>query len=335
MAKGLAVATATSLPERDEMVRRVPGPRNPYVEVIAKATVEAITLQDPVAAGPLTSLQQLSSAYIAREATRSILGTPGFRRVPMNTLVAAVESGTSATWAGTGQPTRVSSMAFTRVTLGTTSLSVISVLTDELAKFSSPEALTIVESDLLTATARAIDAEMLSSTAAVDGLKPAGLLAGKSPIGGGSPSSAESDVYTLITSVRSGEAAAPVFFLSRYGAAALAQLRSSGGDRLFPDLGLNGGDILGVPAVITRAAESKLILADAATILVGDAGVDIDRAEAAALQMSDAPAAGAASMVSLFQTNSIALRVRRWICWQPAFDDSVAYIDIVGAGSPA
>ena len=78
---------------------------------------------------------------------------------------------------------------------------------------------------------------MLSSETAIEGLKPAGLLQGRDPVGGGSPESAEADVYATVAAVRGGEAESPIFFTSRYAAAALAQLQTSGGVRVFPDRG--------------------------------------------------------------------------------------------------
>jgi hypothetical protein len=76
-------------------------------------------------------------------------------------------------------------------------------------------------------------------------------LFGLSETGGGSPDSIEDDVAELIRAVRLGEAMAPFFVASKYGALFLAQQRDAGGNRLFPNINLrSGGDILGIPLIL-------------------------------------------------------------------------------------
>jgi hypothetical protein len=72
--------------------------------------------------------------------------------------------------------------------------------------------------------------------------------------------------------------------------------------------------------------------------LADDGAVQVDASREASLQMLDNPTnnsatATATTMVSMWQTNSIALRAERFINWAKRRDDAVVYMDDVNWGS--
>ncbi len=69
----------------------------------------------------------------------------------------------------------------------------------------------------------------------------------------------------------------------------MATLRNAGGQRVFPNVGALGGDILGVPLLVSPGAGSNLILLDADAILVADGGLELGNSNQATIEMSDAP----------------------------------------------
>jgi hypothetical protein len=77
-----------------------------------------------------------------------------------------------------------------------------------------------------------------------------------------------------------------------------------------------------------------LVAVDAAGIVLGDGGVEIDISNAAALQLDTAPSAGAAARLSLFQPNVVALKITRWMNWAKRAD-AVAFRRVSLGGSPA
>ena len=92
----------------------------------------------------------------------------------------------------------------------------------------------------------------------------------------------------------------------------------------------------------TAAAGDMLIAANADAIALADDGqVTVDASREASLEMSDAPTgdAGAAtpvatSLVSMWQTNSLALRAERFINWEKLRTGAVVYMeDVVWGGS--
>ena len=60
--------------------------------------------------------------------------------------------------------------------------------------------------------------------------------------------------------------------------------------------------------------------------LADDGGVDVSISSEASLQMDDAPTAGAAQLVSLWQNNLIGFRAERTVNWARRRDNSVAYL---------
>ena len=108
----------------------------------------------------------------------------------------------------------------------------------------------------------------------------------------------------------------------------MALLRSSGGAPAFPDLGILGGNISGVVVVPSDALTNKAILLDAAQAVVDVGPIIPSKSTQAALQLSDTPTDGATSLVSLWQTNSVAIKLERW--WGFALLSSSAAVTITG-----
>jgi hypothetical protein len=102
----------------------------------------------------------------------------------------------------------------------------------------------------------------------------------------------------------------------------MATLRTSG-TRVFPNIGLTGGDVLGVPALISLDAHNYFVAIDAGGIVLADGGIEIDVSDQSTIQQDDAPSAGPTNLVSLWQANAIALKVTRWISWARR-DDAVS-----------
>jgi hypothetical protein len=103
---------------------------------------------------------------------------------------------------------------------------------------------------------------------------------------------------------------------------------------VFPDVSLAGGTLLGVPTIVALDAPDSLVVAiDAAAVVVADNGIELDPSAAAAVQMDTAPSAGATNVVSLWQSDSIAVRVTRWISWVLGREDGVVVLSL-DAGSP-
>ncbi len=294
----------------------------------AKAIVPALQVTDaPDSAGP--------QAYAEIVRRRSLLGRiPGARPAPALVRLNGLSADATASFITEGAPIPVSALAFgTPLLLQPGKVATIVPFSNELVKHGDPAAFALVQSDMTRALAAAIDGALLDGLAAVTGGRPASVLNGVSAIPGGSPSGIEDEITAMVTSVRGGDAEQPAFITSLSGALYLATLRDAGGDRIFPDVSLAGGTLLGAPVLVSPAAGTKLIFVDGALLLYSDGGVEIERSNASAFQLSDAPTDGAASVVSVWQVNSVAIRAIQYVSWRLALANGISYTELP-LGSP-
>jgi hypothetical protein len=97
---------------------------------------------------------------------------------------------------------------------------------------------------------------------------------------------------------------------------------------MFPDIGPLGGTLFGVPALTSRAAGVHVVLVDAADLVVTDDGLDVEQSTVTSIQMDSAPSAGAADMISAFQTGSVFLKLTRHLHWTLMHSDAVGFFNL-------
>jgi hypothetical protein len=187
-----------------------------------------------------------------------------------------------------------------------------------------------VERALVASTVNAEDAQLLSATAAVTGVRPAGLRAGAPvfPAATGSAADVAAAIAEAIGAV-SGGAASALVAIATTGTA--AHLATAGG---CPDVRTDGsGSLGGVPLLVARAGPAGLVtFKDAALLAVVDDGAAISAAANAAIDFTVPPGAPPAALVSMWQTNSVSLKVARYVWWLAAAG-AVAVVDLGTAGS--
>ena len=95
-----------------------------------------------------------------------------------------------------------------------------------------------------------------------------------------------------------------------------------------------------MPVITSDNVGNIAVLVNAQDIYLGDdGGLQVDASQEASLEMADATtgdsgAPTAVSTVSMFQTNSVAIRCERIINWMRRRTQSVAYITGVDWGGP-
>lgn len=277
-----------------------------------------------------------SEAQIFLDAVRprTILGKmQGLRRVPKNTPFARTATGATAYWTGQGRAARLSAGAFQRDKLAPLSLIGIQVLSQDLLEDSSPEAEEMVRSDLSGAVVELSDLSFIDPTSAgVTDEMPAS-------ISYGAPSFAATgdlaDDCERALSMLEGTLETAVWVMHPRLAASIG-LRSAGRG-VAADLGARGGSLAGLPVLTSEAVpfdsdNGSIILVDAGGVLLLDDGLRFSHALEDAIEMSDAPTGdamtptGATSLVSLWQTESAAIKIVRRINWQRAREAGVVVI---------
>lgn len=314
----------------------------PQVETILKAAMDAGTTTDLTWASPLVEYQTLAAEFIDILRPATIIGQmQGLRRVPFNIRVGAKTQGSTVGWTGQGAPKPVSELAFNAVTLGMAKAAGIVVITQELARSSSPAAEEVIRNDLRDSMVQFLDEQFINpAVAAVADVSPASITNGATHAAatGSTIATLDADVATAFgTFISAGLAPARgVWIMNPMTALKLSLKRTSQDVRAFPDITLTGGTWFGLPVIVSNSVPSSvsggtiIVLVDASEIFLADDGdVVIDVSQEASLQMNSTPSAGAQSLVSLWQNNLIGVRAERFINWARRRNSAVVYIDAV------
>jgi HK97 family phage major capsid protein/HK97 family phage prohead protease len=308
----------------------------PEVELVLKAAVAPGTSTDATWAGPLAPITPLATEFLELLRPATILGkVDGFMRVPFNVSVPSQTGGGSYGWVGQGAPKPVTKLQFGSITIQITKCAGIIVITEELARNSSPSAEAIIRADMIAGIAQFLDNEFIDPTKApVAGVSPGSITNGVTPItsAGTSPANARTDVIALMNAFTAANlpVAGAVLIMSEANALALSAALNPLGQPLFPSLSLSGGvGPLGIRVVTSQTAGSNVVLVSPGCVLYADdGGVTIDVSREASLQMDSAPtnpADATTVFTSLWQNNLVGLRAERFINWKKARAGCVQY----------
>jgi HK97 family phage major capsid protein len=321
----------------------------PEVGLALKTAISAGTTTDSVWAGPLVYAQDFPAAFLDYLRPQTIIGKiTGMTQVPFNIRYGIQDGASTVAWVGQGAPKPVSKLTFTSGSLGFAKAAGIVVITQELARFSSPSAELKVRNDLTKQMIQFLDQQFIDpSVAAVSNVSPASVLNGASNVR--QAAAAWTSMANVLTDVKAFLATFAANEISLTGAywimtpdtaLSLSLLLTTGGnDFAFPTLSVNGGTWLGLPVIVsngvphsTSAGAIVALVVPEHIYMADDGAIAIDTSVEASLQMDTAPTNNSAtptatSLVSMFQTNSIAIRVERVINWARARAYGAGYID--------
>ena len=97
---------------------------------------------------------------------------------------------------------------------------------------------------------------------------------------------------------------------------------------------VEGGRLLGIPVIISGNSPQQITLVDLAEIAYADSDtIDLDVTKEAAVLMDSAPTNDSrvptpTNLVSMFQVDSLAYRVTRWLWWLRVRSGSVVYMTV-------
>lgn len=322
--------------------------------LLAKAAVPAATTGNAAWAGNLVSLEGgVYGDFLEFLRPMTILGRfgqggiPSLRNVPFRTRLIGQTSGGTAQWVGEGKAKPLTRWDYGVNSLSETKVAAIAVATEELLRRSSPAAEALLRDELARAVAERLDMDFINpAKAAVADVSPAGILNGVTaiPSSGTSADDIRADVSSLFGAFIAGNNAptSGVWIMRSTTALALSLMRNPLGQSEFPGINMGGGTFEGLPVIVSQYVPAGVVaLVNAQDIYLADEdGVQVAISGDASLEMDDAPSHDsdtptAAELVSMFQTNSIAIRCERVISWARRRPVSVAYLSGVtwGAGS--
>jgi HK97 family phage major capsid protein len=307
----------------------------PEVELVLKAAVAAGSTTDATWAGPLAPITPLTTDFLALLRPATILGkVDTFFKVPFNVSVASQTGGGTYQWVGQGAPKPVGKLQFGTITLTILKAAGIIVITEELARTSTPSAEEVIRRDMIAGIAAFLDTEFIDPTkAAVAGVSPGSITNGVTPIttAGPTPANARTDIQAMAAAMTAAgiPTAGAYLILSATNALALTNALNPLGQQLFPGMSQDGGMIMGFKAVVSQAAGTTVALVQPSAILYADdGGVTIDVSREASVQMDtvlDNPPVATSLLTSLWQMNLVGLRAERFINWKKARAGVVQY----------
>ncbi|HJQ61186.1 MAG TPA: phage major capsid protein [Vineibacter sp.] len=241
-----------------------------------------------------------------------------------------------------GAPIPVRQAAFTAVTLGLKKMAVITSYTREIAEHSTPEIETILRQLIMDDTGVAVDTVFIDATAA-SSIRPAGIrsgVAGLTPtaITGGAFAALVTDLKNMVGALAAVNAMGQlVFIMNPVQQIAISLTQNAGGDFPF-QAEINSNRLLGYPVIVSSTVPANtviLINADDLMVVQGDTP-RFDVSDQATLHFEDttplqigtagSPATVAAPTRSMFQTDSLALRMILPMNWAMRRTGSVAWI---------
>jgi HK97 family phage major capsid protein len=270
----------------------------------------------------------------------------GLRRVPARMRVIAATSGSTAFWSGERNPRPISRLTLAGDTLEELSVIAMLVVTNELLRSSSPSAEAVLTRDLAAAIVQAMDSAFIDHlNAGSAGVKPAAISYGTTALHstGSSLTQTDADLGLMIKTLSDigSNLEFATWILRPRTALYFSRLRGTGGNLAHPQMSVQGGTLLGLPAIVSTGVPlddvgspvtgfTQITLLDPSQILVADdGGGALQVSEQSTLEMTDSPSGGTTSLVSMWQAESACLKLTRWANWQRCRDGMAQVLDQV------
>lgn len=346
--KSLCAAKASSAGSNALEVAKRYYPDDAKLHHVIKDAISAGTTNDPKWAGALVEYQEYSNDFVEYLRPQTIIGRfgqgniPSLRKVPFNIRIPAQTSGGNANWVGQGKAKPLTKFDFESITFSFAKVAAIAVLTDELIRFSTPAADALVRNALAEAVIARLDTDFINpSKAEVANVSPASVTNGITAIPStGNPDDDAAAAFGEFVTANLQPTGA-VWLMSSTTALALSMRKNALGQKEYPDMTLLGGTFQGLPVIVSQYVGNQLVLVNAPDIyLADDGGVAVDMSREASLEMQSEPTGDSTTptpveLVSMFQTNSVAIRAERWINWKRRRTAAVAVISGVNYGAGA
>lgn len=330
-----ALAEAKGSPAEAAKVARHRYRDTPDVALHLEAKASAVT----TASGGPPLVVPGTSEFLGLVKPRTLLGRiPRLRRVPFNRGVAVNTGGGRFGWVAQGAPILVGEFAWQSASLSTAKAGGIAVFSNELLRLAVPAADAAITEVFVSGLAEFMDTALTDpSIAAVPDDSPASLTNGAQsfPATGIDAAAVQADLIALIKATHDDLRTLDgvVILMDDAIAFAIATLTNPAGGSLFPNLGVAGGSLYGIPVLTSSVVGNQIISVHAPSIMYADDGqMELESAKQTTLDMSPTPGSPAVQ-VSMFQTNSSATRITRWINWEPSRADAVHVLtDVEYAG---
>ena len=240
-----------------------------------------------------------------------------------------------------GAPIPVRQAAFTAITLGLKKMAVITSYTREIAEHSTPQIEMILRQLIMDDTGVAVDTVFIDNVA-VSSIRPAGIrngVSGLTPTAGGGFAALVGDIKAMVGALAAVNAMGSlVWIMNPVQQIAISLTQNAGGDFPF-QTEINNNRLLGYGVVVSSTVPAGMVIlinADDLMVVQGDTP-RFDVSDQATLHFEDttplqistgAQGSGvlATPVRSMFQTDSLALRMVLPMNWAMRRSGSVAWV---------
>ncbi len=267
-----------------------------------------------------------------------------FRRLPFDAPVLVQGSGGTAAWVKEGEAKPLTQWTYTRAKLTALKVAAIVAATKETLMRSSVAADQFLRDELARAVGATIDGTLVSDAAAVTDESPAGLLNGTAALtltGDGTVQGIRCDIAQYLKALVGDNLTVSGAFwvMPETVAIDLSLATNEVGAPAFPGITPTGGTLAGLPVftsqyVPTDSDGPVVALIKGDEIFLGDeGGISVSVSDQATLQMDNAPTQNsvtptATTGVSLWQTNSVAFLVERFLNWSKRRSSAVVWANV-------
>lgn len=345
--KALAFTRQLSTTSELEIAQKLYPNDEKLISGIQKTAVPAASTLDAPWAGNLINEGGVAFAdFVEYLRPRTLYGqiSGRFRSLPFDTPVLVQGSGGTAKWVKEGVAKPLTEWTYTRTKLTPLKVAAIAAATKETLMRASVSADALLRDELARAVGARIDATLISADPYVADESPAGLLNGVTPLtltGDGTVAGIRCDIAQFLKEMVEGTKTLNGAFwvMPETVAIALSLATNEVGAPAFTGITPTGGTLAGLPVftseyvpVDSDGPVVALIKGD--EIFLGDeGGVQVSISDQASLVMDDAPAMNstaptAAQLVSMWQTNSVAFLVERFLNFQKRRSQAVVYANV-------
>lgn len=262
----------------------------------------------------------------------------GLRRMPFGARMVGLTAATRAHWVATGNSIPISGTAFTSpYEIHRKAVAAILVAADELLRDSDPLVERALVADLVGATVAAIDEAFIDLDNTGSDASPASITStGFTEAASLSDVDSISHDLTLLVDALldgGGDLTHAAWVLHPRTATFFAAMRGACGGVVHPGMGITGGTLLGLPALVSAAvpldtgspATTQISLIDASGVLLVDEGeAEVSLSQHATLELdteptgdASTPTAASKHRVSMFQSGTTAIKAMRYLNWLP------------------
>lgn len=279
--------------------------------------------------------------------SKTIFDRLPLRAVPARARIKGQDGAATGFWVGESKAIKVTTADFSAVDTTPYKVGSIAVFSKELLADSDPSVEMLVRDSLEEALRQRIDSTFLSTSNVSNGVSPAGILYNLS-IGASNGPDAQSvrtDYRALMANFITAKNVSGLYWVTTPTlAVGLGSMVNALGQTEFPGITVEGGTFMGYPMVTgDNVGSGDFILLKPSDIWkIGDRGVEVSISDTAMIEQSsaptgesDTPTAAGATFVSMFQEDSVAIKVTRRISFGLRRSTAVAYIGDAAYGAEA